>query len=160
MFELTSATLGKAGFEQYEISNFARPDFRSQHNCVYWRRGNYLGFGAGAHSFSRDPGFGARWENPPQVADYAANVQSGRLPDVAALSRREAMEEFFFLGLRLMDGVDLHQFADVFGVDAQDEFPGTIERLTAAGLLVQNGSKLHLSSHGLILSNRVLCEFV
>jgi oxygen-independent coproporphyrinogen III oxidase len=160
MFELTSATLGKAGFEQYEISNFARPGCRSRHNRVYWRRGNYLGFGAGAHSFIREPGFGARWENPPQMADYAERVRSGHLLDGATLSRREAMEEFFFLGLRLMEGVDLNEFADEFGVAARDEFPGVIERLSATGLLVTDGSTLRLSPHGLILSNLVLCEFV
>jgi len=159
MFELTSATLGKAGFEQYEISNFARPGCRSRHNRVYWRRGNYLGFGAGAHSFIRE-GFGARWENPPQMADYEAIVSSGRLPDAATLSRQEAMEEFFFLGLRLMEGVDLNEFAAEFGADARDMFPGAIERLSAAGLLVSDGGRLRLSSHGLILSNLVLCEFV
>jgi len=160
MFELTTASLGKARFEQYEISNFARPGCRSRHNRVYWRRGNYLGFGAGAHSFLREPGFGARWENPPQMADYAAIVRSGRLPEAATLSRREAMEEFLFLGLRLMEGVDLDEFKGEFGADAQDEFPGTIERLTAAGLLINERSTLRLSPHGLILSNRVLCEFV
>ncbi len=160
MFELTTATLGKAGFEQYEISNFARPGCRSRHNRVYWRRGNYLGFGAGAHSFLREPGFGARWENPPQMADYAASVSRGRLPDTATLSRQEAMEEFFFLGLRLLEGVDLDEFAGEFGADARDEFPGVIERLTGAGLLVNDKSRLRQSPHGLILSNRVLCEFV
>jgi putative oxygen-independent coproporphyrinogen III oxidase len=160
MFELTAATLGKAGYEQYEISNFALPGRRSRHNRVYWQRGNYLGFGAGAHSFIRAPGFGVRWENPPQMAEYAASVNSCRLPDAATLSRREAMEEFFFLGLRLLEGVDLDEFKGEFGADARDEFPGTIERLTAAGLLVDDGNTLRLSPHGLILSNRVMCEFV
>ena len=160
MFELTSAILGEAGYEQYEISNFALPGRRSRHNRVYWQRGNYLGFGAGAHSFTREQGFGSRWANPPQIADYAAGVRSGRLPDAATLSRREAMEEFFFLGLRLLEGVDLHEFAEQFGADARDEFPGVIERLSAAGLLVDDGSRLRLSPDGLILSNRVLCEFV
>ncbi|HTG81218.1 MAG TPA: radical SAM family heme chaperone HemW, partial [Geobacteraceae bacterium] len=64
MFRETGAVLGRAGYERYEISNFARPGFRSRHNQVYWRRGNYLGFGAGAHSFLRSPGFGVRWRNP------------------------------------------------------------------------------------------------
>jgi oxygen-independent coproporphyrinogen-3 oxidase len=160
MFELTAKVLGEAGIEQYEISNFARPGCRSRHNSVYWQRGNYLGFGAGAHSFLREERYGARWANPPLVADYADSVRHGGPPEAAILTRREAMEEFFFLGLRLLDGVNLDRFASEFGADAQDEFPGTIEKLSTAGMLLLEGNILRLTQKGLILSNRVLSEFV
>lgn len=160
MFELTSSFLRSSGYEQYEISNFALPGCRSRHNQGYWRRGNYLGFGAGAHSFSREQGFGARWENPQQMSDYAETVRRCRPPVAATLLRREAMEEFFFLGLRLLDGVDLDAFKIEFGTHAEEEFPGVIERMTASGLLVRDGGQLWMSAHGLILANRVLCEFL
>lgn len=161
MFELTADFLTTAGYGHYEISNFARPGYCSRHNKVYWRRGNYLGFGAGAHSFVRQPGYGLRWENPPGLADYAALLQnpgSGRVQQV--ISREEAMAEFFFLGLRLLEGVDLAEFASEFGVEAEEVFPGVIERFVTSGLLCRNGKMLRFTRRGMMLANRVLAEFL
>jgi oxygen-independent coproporphyrinogen-3 oxidase len=160
MFELTVDYLQSAGYEQYEISNFARPGCRSRHNQVYWRRGNYLGFGAGAHSFLREPGFGQRWENPPDLAVYAARLQGSGDPVTQDLSRGDAMAEFFFLGLRLLEGVDLAAFAAEFGVSAETAFPGVIERFVAGGLLCRRGERLSFSRRGVMLANRVLAEFL
>lgn len=161
MFELAPTALEEAGYEQYEISNFARPGYRSRHNQVYWSRQNYLGLGAGAHSFLREPDFGVRWENPRSISEYAALVNDVRRPEPATyLTRREAIGEYFFLGLRMMHGVNLQAFTDEFGSDAMDEFPGVIERLTSGGLTVLDGGRFCLSSNGIILANRVLCEFV
>lgn len=161
MFELTADLLTGAGYEQYEISNFARPGYRSRHNQVYWRRGNYLGFGAGAHSFMREPGYGLRWENPPGLAEYAAR-QPGTPPGYGEqpLSREDAMAEFFFLGLRLLEGVDLREFKAEFGVEVAAAFPGVVERLVAAGLLLRAGENIRLSRRGIMLANRVLADFI
>jgi len=161
MFELTADFLTDAGYEQYEISNFARPGYRSRHNQVYWRRGNYLGCGAGAHSFMREPGYGRRWENPPGLAEYAAQQQrSAPGYDEEHLSREDAMAEFFFLGLRLLAGVDLQEFKTEFGVEVAGAFPGVVERLVAAGLLLCEGDNSRLSRRGIMLANRVLADFV
>jgi len=161
MFELTADVLTDAGYEHYEISNFARPGCRSRHNQVYWRRGSYLGFGAGAHSFVRQPGFGLRWENPPGLAAYASCIDGEALcPVKQAISREDAMAEFFFLGLRMLDGVDLTEFAGEFGISAETRFPGAIERNVAAGLLSREGTLLRLTRRGIMLANRVLADFV
>jgi oxygen-independent coproporphyrinogen-3 oxidase len=160
MFELTVDSLQAAGYEQYEISNFARHGFRSRHNQVYWRRGNYLGFGAGAHSFLAESGFGLRWENPPDLTGYAAQLQGARDRVEQPLSAEEAMAEFFFLGLRLLEGVDLAAFAAQFGTTAEAAFPGVIERFVANGLLCRQGERLCFSRRGIMLANRVLAEFL
>jgi oxygen-independent coproporphyrinogen-3 oxidase len=161
MFELTTEALESAGFEHYEISNFARPGCRSRHNQVYWQRGNYLGLGAGAHSFVRQPGFGRRWENPPGLQEYGEYLQSP-LPKCAGetVSRAAAMSEFFFLGLRLLEGVDLGRFRAEFGIEAAEAFPGVIERFVGNRFLLASGDTIRLSRKGLLLANRVLCEFV
>ena len=161
MFELTAELLQQAGYDHYEIANFALPGLRSRHNQVYWRREAYLGFGAGAHSFSRAAGYGVRWENPAKLAEYAAVIMAGRGIDKAApISRREAMAEFFFLGLRLTAGVDPGRFSEEFGVAAEAAFPGVIERQIEHGLMVLEGGMLRLTPHGLLLANRVMQEFV
>lgn len=161
MFELTAEFLGKAGYEHYEISNFALPGYRSRHNQVYWQRGNYLGFGAGAHSFLNLQGYGARWENPSALAEYATAVSSNMLPvNEFSLSGKEAMSEFMFLGLRMLEGVDMEKFAAQFGMGVEEAFPNVISRLCEKGLLAEEGSVVKLTSRGLILANRVMGEFV
>jgi oxygen-independent coproporphyrinogen-3 oxidase len=161
MLELTIDLLVSAGYGQYEISNFALPGRRSRHNQVYWRRGTYLGIGAGAHSFVAEPGYGLRWENPADLQKYAADVPYSLFDRLLQpLSRDDAMAEFFFLGLRLCEGIDLALFADSFGVTAGEAFPGVIERHCADGLLVREGEKLRFSRRGMMLANRVLADFV
>jgi oxygen-independent coproporphyrinogen-3 oxidase len=162
MLEWTGLFLRTAGFDQYEIANFARPGFRSRHNLGYWRRANYLGFGAGAHSFLREPGSGRRWGNVPAPAPYLTMVASGTLPEVdpVQLTMREAMEEFLFLGLRVLDGVDGAQFRREFGISLPEAFPGEISRLVADGLLEQQGEYCRLTSRAVPVANRVFVRFV
>lgn len=161
MFELTGEYLRNAGYEHYEISNFARPGCRSRHNQVYWQRGSYLGFGAGAHSFLSSPGYGARWENPAALGEYGAAVRSGNLPGAELpLTRQEAMAEFMFLGLRMLEGVDRTVFSARFGIELEEAFPNVIDSLCRKGLLRAEGSMVRLSSQGLLLANPVMAEFV
>jgi len=161
MFELTAEFLRSAGYEHYEISNFALPGNRSRHNRVYWHRGNYLGFGAGAHSFLNSPGYGRRWENPSTLAEYAAEVKSQELSvNELKLSRKDAMSEFMFLGLRLLEGVDGEEFARQFGMKVEEAFPGIVASFTKKGLLCAEGSNLRLTARGLLLANVVMQEFV
>ena len=162
MFRQTGETLGRSRFEHYEISNFARPGFRSRHNQVYWRRGNYLGFGAGAHSFLRTPGFGVRWKNPDVVAPYLVAVAGSLLPeeDRQLLALRDALSEAFFLGLRLLEGVDLSSLVCEFGPAVEEYFAAPIRELTGQGLLTESAGRLHLSSKAIIFANRVFSRFV
>lgn len=161
MFEQTAESLGSAGYEHYEISNYALPGYRSRHNQVYWHRANYLGFGAGAHSFLRVNAYGGRWENPGTLAEYAATVSSGKLPTVEVpLTRKEAMAEFMFLGLRMVKGVNCEDFVRQFGLELGEAFPQVIGRLCERGLLSGEGAMLRLTAKGLLLANLVMEEFV
>jgi len=161
MLELTAAALSSAGYEHYEISNFALPGCRSRHNQVYWQRGNYLGFGAGAHSFLNAPGYGKRWENPATLAEYAATVGNKKVADRGvALTEKEAMAEFMFLGLRLLAGVDKEEFFRQFGRELEEAFPKVVGIFCERGLLQEQGSMLRLTSQGLLLANLVMQEFV
>jgi oxygen-independent coproporphyrinogen-3 oxidase len=162
MFRETPELLREAGYEHYEISNFALPGFRSRHNQVYWRRGNCLGFGAGAHSFLRVPAFGARWRNVLSPEAYLRAVSGATLPEeeLILLAERDAMAEFFFLGLRILDGVEPAQFRREFGCAVAEAYPGEVERLTAEGLIECRGGFLRLTGRGLCLANQVFMRFI
>jgi oxygen-independent coproporphyrinogen-3 oxidase len=125
MFEKTTQILCGAGFEQYEIANFARPGFRSRHNQGYWLRDDYLGFGAGAHSFMKESGFGVRWRNPDDLEEYQQPVMDGALPwrEKCHLTAKEAIQERLFLGLRMREGIDLEKFRTEFGVSVAEIYP-------------------------------------
>jgi oxygen-independent coproporphyrinogen-3 oxidase len=161
MFRETGLFLPSAGYGQYEIANFARPGFRSRHNQAYWRRDPYLGFGAGAHSFLRD-GYGIRWHNAPGLGDYLAGLAEGRLPEEERepLSRRDAMAEFMFLGLRLLDGVDTNRFRAEFGEPVEAVWPEEIAALRAAGLLQETSGSLRLAPHAVPVSNQLFVRFL
>ncbi|TWJ19496.1 radical SAM family heme chaperone HemW [Geobacter argillaceus] len=161
MIETSRDTLAVAGFEPYEIANFARPGWRSRHNQVYWRRGSYLGFGAGAHSFLAG-GWGVRWHNPPELTAYRDTIVAG-FPaelDRAALTEEEARSEFMFLGLRLLEGVSDVAFCAAFGLGLAEAWPTEIDAQIAAGLLERDGDRLRLTRQGLLLANRVFAAFV
>jgi oxygen-independent coproporphyrinogen-3 oxidase len=161
MIETTRDTLAAAGFEPYEIANFARPGRRSRHNQVYWRRGSYLGFGAGAHSFLAS-GWGVRWHNPPELTAYRSTIATG-VPaelDRTVLTEQEARSEFMFLGLRLLEGVSDAAFHTAFGLGLAEAWPTEIDAQIAAGLLESDGDRLRLTRSGLLLANRVFAAFV
>jgi oxygen-independent coproporphyrinogen-3 oxidase len=162
MFESTSELLRQAGYEHYEISNYALPGFRSRHNQVYWQRGSYLGFGAGAHSFLASPPTSLRWKSLDSPEDYMQALAGGILPgeELSAVTKREAMSETLFLGLRMLEGVDPEQFREEFGVTLQDAYPAEFHGLLADGLIELQKGRIRLSRRGLILANQVFMKFV
>ena len=161
MVEVTGELLTAAGYEQYEIANFARPGFRSQHNQVYWQRTSYLGFGPGAHSFLAAPGWGERWRSPADIPGYLAAINAGQLPeaDRQALDRDDAASETMFLGLRRLDGVDEAAFAARFGDRIEAVFPAAT-RLLALGMLERSAGRLRLTRAALPIANQVFAAFV
>lgn len=161
MLEATTEVLREAGYGQYEISNFARPGFRSRHNQVYWRRGNYLGFGAGAHSFLRQ-GWGKRWHNPSDPVAHMHSLADGLPPaeEPISLDRRDAMAEFMFLGLRLLEGIELAGFHEEFGMTVHGAYGTEVDYLTSSGLLELTGDRLRLTRAGLFLANQVFQRFL
>jgi oxygen-independent coproporphyrinogen-3 oxidase len=153
-YETACLFLQNAGYRHYEISNWAKPGFESQHNLKYWRREPYLGFGAGAHSFSGTE----RWANAHDAAAYVDALQVGRLPveQYELLTRNGALEEELFLGLRQLNGIDLENIEAAYGIAVAPRF----ERLAAAGLVEQQGSIVRLAPNKLSVSNEVFVELM
>ncbi len=148
-YERARERLWAAGFEHYEISNWARPGFRSRHNLKYWRREPYLGLGAGAHSFDGV----RRWANAHEPADYVAAIEGGRLPmeQLQTVSEREEIEEEIFLGLRQLEGIEIGRVLR----DGGSELRGRIEELRGQGLLIIDGGRVRLAPDRLAVSNEV-----
>jgi oxygen-independent coproporphyrinogen-3 oxidase len=146
-YEMAQKKLGAAGYHHYEISNWAKPGFESKHNLKYWRREAYLGFGAGAHSFSGRE----RWANAHDAAEYVKALESGRLPIVQheVLTAERALEEELFLGLRQLDGIDVGQIERAYGVSLAKK----IEPLKESGFLKRDGNVLKLATDRLAVSN-------
>ncbi|HUJ95688.1 MAG TPA: radical SAM family heme chaperone HemW [Terriglobales bacterium] len=151
--------LQKAAIEQYEISNFARPGQESSHNLKYWTRQPYLGFGVDAHSMlpAADPELDAfRFATPETLEEYVA----GAAPRKTEVSRRSALEETFFLGLRLNRGVNLAEVEEKFGEEAVAAVSPVITELLDAGLLGRTDDSIRLTSRGRLLSNEVFERFI
>ncbi len=214
MYELTGTVLGQAGFHRYEISNYAREGRECRHNKVYWRRGDYVGFGLGASSMIRN----VRWKNPDMPSDYAVCLekpetdgqreaayslmrqtaqgigtkaecaahiaetetdpairmkdegvwnrafaemlrQTGRC-GVQSLTVQEQMEEFMFLGLRMMEGVDLGVFRRYFGKSVDEVYGKQIGSFVEQGLLERDDRRIWLTPRGIDVSNTVFAAFL
>ena len=153
-YERSREKLRSAGYEHYEISNWGLPGFRSRHNLKYWRREPYLGFGAGAHSFSGKQ----RWANAHDAAAYVAAIGGGKLPveQLESVTRESALEEELFLGLRKLDGIDVAQIEREYGVAVEPRF----ERLMSAGLVEREGSWVRLAPGKLSVANEVFVELM
>ena len=162
MFETADDLLSAHGYEHYEIANYARTGFRSQHNSGYWKRDGYLGLGAGAHSYLRDAGYGTRFNNPADLDAYAAALQKGALPrtDFMMLEREDALAEFLFLGLRMSEGVRFNRFEQTFETGLRQVFAQEIDKLLAQGLLTEDPCGIRLTRRGMLLSNQVFQRFL
>jgi oxygen-independent coproporphyrinogen-3 oxidase len=161
-YDHACARLQDAGFEHYEISNWAAvrqgaqraAPLRSLHNMKYWRRQPYLGLGAGAHSYDGR----ARWANAHDPATYVAAIQRGELPieQHEVLTREQALEEELFLGLRLLEGIDLDDVEQQFNLSLRDRFAP----LASAGLVELHGSRVRLAPSRIAVSNEVFAELM
>jgi oxygen-independent coproporphyrinogen-3 oxidase len=157
-YETACERLNGAGIQQYEISNFAREGFESRHNLKYWTRQPYLGFGVDAHSMlpSRDGHTAST--RLATTDDYDRYFVAADFKG-SAVTAEQAMEESFFLGLRLNRGVDMDRLRDEFGSTA-DKYDPAIRELVSEGLLQQSGENLSLTPRGRLLSNEVFEKFI
>lgn len=183
MDRLTRQYLASCGYHRYEISNYAGDGYECRHNKVYWQRGDYVGFGLGASSMVQN----VRWSNPDTMESYAmyvtgAEAESGYdgaeyrqlmevngqeepesgyiIPHRQVLSRQEQMEEYMFLGLRMVCGVSTAKFEHIFGSPIEGVYGGTIDRLRRQGLLVRDGDGIRLTERGLDVSNYAMSQFL
>jgi oxygen-independent coproporphyrinogen III oxidase len=149
-------TLSAAGVPQYEISNFSRPGFESRHNLKYWTRQPYLGFGVDAHSMLLSASNAVRLARGDKLETYV----SGSPLQKTTVSRDAALEETFFLGLRLNRGVDLARIAQQFGDAALLPLQPIIADLVKQELLERSDNSIRLSKRGRLLSNEVFQHFL
>ncbi len=160
MYEAGCLRLEQAGLRQYEISNFARLGAQSRHNLRYWRRQPYLGVGLDAHSMLRTrEGAAVRFGNPDDLARYMTYMTSD--PDnVERVDRAAELEEAWFLGLRLTEGVSLGSLRREFGEEAVSAFEDALSELIADALLTCTEDQVALTTRGRMLSNEVFEKFL
>ncbi|MBE5961831.1 MAG: oxygen-independent coproporphyrinogen III oxidase [Lachnospiraceae bacterium] len=158
MYELTKVKLEEAGYYRYEISNYAKPGYECEHNIGYWKRVDYLGLGVGASSLLEKE----RFHNTNDRDVYIRNCENPEQlrEDVERLDRKDEMEEFMFLGLRLCKGINKAEFAKQFGCSIEEIYGPVIQKLISESLLHETQENLSLTPHGLDISNAVFAEFL
>lgn len=161
MFTRTREVLGSARYHSYEISNYARSDRECYHNLNYWRGGDYLGVGAGAHSFRREPHPGVRWSNEKSPGAYMDRVGREGTARVfeECLDDRQAQGECVFLALRCREGLGEETFRERFGIRFSAAFPH-VEELHRDGLLRHQDGRWQLSERGLLVADSVFATFL
>jgi oxygen-independent coproporphyrinogen-3 oxidase len=158
MYLQSLARLDAAGYEQYEISNVAKPGRRSRHNLKYWTDGEWLGFGPGAHSTIG----GVRTRNVSGTADYVEAVQPGGalVAESRRLTAQERLEDALFTGLRLNDGIQLEVIQLGYGVDVWKMYGKELQPFRDLGWLIYDGACLRLTRAGMLLAHEVMEVFI
>jgi oxygen-independent coproporphyrinogen-3 oxidase len=164
MAELIETRLGTAGLKRYEISNYAKPGWHSCHNVAYWRGEDYMGIGAGAHSFKKSHSTGAsgrRWANEKNPGRYMNQIEAS---GIAVVDREDiepvkAAGEFMFLGLRMTEGISQDSFHTRFGQSPLEYFP-RIEDWLDGNLMEESNGSLRLTAKGLLVANSIFVQFM
>ena len=181
MYELTETFLHTKGYERYEISNYANPGYEFRHNCGYWIRKDYLGLGLGASSLVEHQ----RFQNTSELKTYLEQeyspqcegqheriaetiqlqeetglTQTGHHIHIETLDKKSEMEEFMFLGLRLMAGISRQQFEKKFQVTLNSVYGEVLRKLKGEQLIDEVAGYVRLTEHGIDVSNYVLAEFL
>ena len=156
IYRMTEQMLAEAGYQHYEISNYAKEGYASRHNCKYWKREAYLGLGLGASSMVDD----IRWHNETDLKQYV-NDQKEQL-ERETLTPQDSMEEFMFLGLRMMRGISAGEFKEQFQKDLVEQYGDILEKHIKEGLIVHDQEKdsYALTEKGIDVSNYVMSEYL
>ena len=156
MYNYAIDNLAGSGYAHYEISNFARPGFQCAHNLNYWDRGDYIGAGAGAHSFIS----AVRSINTMDINEYAAKLNHAHIPEIQSmkLTSEDILKEFIFLGLRKTEGLNLHEMPDTGGtpLSAKKRLSDAGKELIDEGYLDISGDFLRLTRKGIVISNSII----
>lgn len=181
MYELTETFLHTKGYERYEISNYAKPGYECRHNCGYWTRKDYLGLGLGASSLVEHQRFQntsdlktyLEQEYSPQCEGQHERIaetiqlqeetglsQTGHHIHIEILDKKSEMEEFMFLGLRLMAGISRQQFEKKIQVTLNSVYGEVLRKLKGEQLIEEVAGYVRLTEHGIDVSNYVLAEFL
>ncbi len=156
MYYLTEEILGAAGFQRYEISNYAKEGFESRHNLKYWTRQPYIGFGLGASTFFDN----IRYKNTSDLSVYLEKEGYRIQEETEQLSIEESMEEFMFLGLRCIEGVSKKAFYECFQKEMASVYGEILCKLEKNELIKIRDDKVYLTKRGIDVSNMVLANFL
>lgn len=158
IYEETEQLLRTYGYERYEISNYARQGYACKHNEGYWRRIEYLGIGLGASSLIQQK----RFHNATDLNAYLQAIRdvSEYREDVEELTQKDEMEEFMFLGLRMMEGVSKKDFFHYFQVEMDQVYGDVLQKLEDMQLLKIEGNQVRLTKRGIDISNYVFEQFL
>jgi oxygen-independent coproporphyrinogen-3 oxidase len=158
MLDITVGLTGKAGFERYEISNYARPGRQCRHNINYWRNGTYIGLGPGAVSCLA----GRRYQAVRDIGSFCRCMEEGIEPweEVEELDREGRFRETVVIGLRMTAGVSVPELRRRFGIDMLAYYGPLLARLAEQGLIALQGERVRLTAAGLLVADRVLAELV
>ena len=178
MYDLITNELPKQGWHRYEISNYAKKGYESQHNLGYWSDINYIGFGAGAHSYFsirnvelgirnlrysiNKSDFGIRYSNIKNIKKYIDDVKNNKEIQILeeVLNRQAAIEEFCFLSLRKAEGIDILKFQNKFNIKIGSIYDKIIKKLLEKHLIEMNNQRIYLTKLGMKYGNQVFCEFL
>lgn len=159
MYHLTKEMMAAQGYERYEISNYAKKGYECRHNTGYWTGVEYLGLGLGASSYT----YGYRYHNTEDLQEYLSlNLYEGGAAarDIEELSLEDKMEEFMFVGLRMMKGVSGSEFLERFGLNMWNVYGDVLKKLEQQGLIEVEAPMVRLTERGIDVSNMVLSEFL
>ena len=160
MYQLTQSFLASKGYYRYEISNYAKKGKECAHNLGYWQRKEYLGFGLGAASLFKE----TRWSNTRELKEYINQIVRKQFPleeeSLEELSDNAQMEEYMFLGLRMMQGIRRDEFEKCFGHTIEGIYGDLLNRLSKEGLLELEEGRIRLTDKGIDISNYVFSQFL
>lgn len=155
MYQRTKQLLRQNGYERYEISNYAQKGYESRHNTIYWVRDAYVGFGLGASSMVAD----RRWNNTGEMEDYLDECMEKK-QDYHVLSQEECMEEYMFLGLRMMRGVSEKRFFELFGRNMEEVYGKVLCKWMKEEFMQKEGDRIFVTDKGIDVSNVILADFL
>lgn len=158
IYKYTIDTLSKNGYHQYEISNYAKEGYECKHNIVYWKCEKYLGLGPGASGYIEN----YRYSNICDVEEYNKCLHNNKKPieDKNTLSKKDEMEEFIFMGLRMNEGINLDRFYEKFGVNFKQKHNNILDKLKNLNLIIEQNNNIMLTQRGKEISNTVFIEFI
>jgi len=158
MYEVLMGEMENKGIKQYEISNFAKPGFHSKHNNLYWDNVSYAGFGAGAHGYAK----GIRYSNIGPIKKYMEKIENDELPlnSTHEVTFKEQMEEEMFLGLRKVDGVNIHHFKEKFGLSLEEVYGNALSGHITSGYIDVVDDTVALTKKGRFIGNEIFQSFL
>ena len=158
IYNYTIDTLYKNGYHQYEISNYAKEGYECKHNIGYWKCDNYLGLGPGASGYINN----YRYSNICDIKEYNKFLADNKKPisEKNILSKKDEMEEFIFMGLRMNEGINLDEFYEKFNVNFKHKYNNILDKLKNLNLIIEQNNNIALTQRGRELSNTVFIEFI